>query len=274
MKTAYGYARASTGKQNLTFDAQQQAIERYYKQKLEPEGYAWGGIFEDRATSGARPFTEREQGLRLFVAAQPGDAIIWAKMDRAFRSVRDGANTLHLLKNKGISIHSIDINLDTSTALGEFVCHLLMLLGELERSWVSSRTREVMEARRKSGQPMHRSTPAGWRIVGQGKTRALDVDHLERALINRLYDQFVAGKGIEYIVTETYHQKKRRACGDAYNVDFLLYAFHSKVLGYPVTYTRNFHKQVIRGTGRGRKAVLRRLSEFRTRADLRQASSA
>lgn len=272
MKQAYGYCRASTGKQTLTFDAQQQAIERYYKQKLEPEGYAWGGFFEDRATSGAKPFTEREQGLRLFVTAQPGDAIVWMKMDRAFRSVRDGANTLHLLKTKGISIHSIDINLDTSTALGEFVCHLLMLLGELERSWVSTRTREALEARRRSGKPISRSTPAGWKPVGTGKNRALDVDYVERALIDRAYDQFVAGTAIEYIATHAHFAKYRRACGDGYGVDFLLYAFHSKVLGYPVHYTRNRHKELVKGSGKGRKAVLKRLLDYRSRADLQSVS--
>ena len=264
MKKAYGYCRASTGKQTLTFDAQRQQIERYYKQKLEGEGYQWGGFFEDKATSGGKPFTEREQGLRLFVAAQGGDAIIWTKMDRAFRSVRDGANTLHLLKSKGISIHSIDINLDTSTALGEFVCHLLMLLGELERSWVSTRTKEALDARRRNGQPAGAVTPAGWRALGKGKDRTMEVDPKERRLMDWVHREFVGGRPIEYIATVLFHKGFKRKSGDRYGVDFLLYALHSRALGYPALYYRDKHRETMKAMGRmrGRDAVLNRIREY------------
>jgi DNA invertase Pin-like site-specific DNA recombinase len=271
LKKAYGYCRASTGKQTLTFEAQRQQIERYYKQKLEGEGYEWGGFFEDKATSGGKPFTEREQGLRLFVAAQPGDAIIWTKMDRAFRSVRDGANTLHLLKQKGISIHSIDINLDTSTALGEFVCHLLMLLGELERSWVSTRTKEAFDARRRNGQPAGSVTPAGWRALGKGKDRTMEVDPKERKLMDRVYADYVGGQPIELIATILYNQGHKRVSGDRYGPDFLLYALHARALGYPALYYRDKHRETMKSMGRmrGREAVLARLRMFEARNEAR-----
>jgi DNA invertase Pin-like site-specific DNA recombinase len=268
MKKAYGYCRASTGKQTLTFEAQKQQIERYYEHKLKPEGYEWGGFFEDKATSGGKPFTEREQGVRLFVAAQPGDAIVWSKMDRAFRSVRDGANTLHLLKTKGISIHSIDINLDTSTALGEFVCHLLMLLGELERSWVSTRTREALEARRNNGQPAGRATPAGWRPLGKGKTQTMDKDMKERAIIDKAYREFMSGRPIEDIACELQFKDTRRVSGYGYSVNFLLYALHAKALGYPKRYYRDKHREIIKKMAgrKGPEGVRIRIREFEERA--------
>jgi DNA invertase Pin-like site-specific DNA recombinase len=267
MTTAYGYCRASTGKQSLTFDAQKQQIERYYEHKLKAEGYAWGGFFEDKATSGAKPFTEREEGLKLWVTAQPGDAIVWAKMDRAFRSVRDGANTLHLLKQKGVSIHSIDINLDTGTALGEFVCHLLMLLGELERSWVSTRTKEAYAARRQNGQPVGKSSPAGYRILGTGKAKVLDEDPKERALMDTIHAEYVAGKAVEVIASELANRGVKRLCGDDYGVGFLLYALHSRALGYPIDYYFGKHKAFLKAikAKRGRQAVLDRLRMFEAR---------
>lgn len=268
MRKAYGYCRASTGKQSLTFDAQRQAIERYYKNRLEGEGFEWGGFFEDKATSGGKPFTEREQGLRLWVTAQPGDAIIWSKMDRAFRSVRDGANTLHLLKQKGIAIHSIDINLDTSTALGEFVCHLLMLLGELERSWVSSRTKEAFEARRKSGKPANRSAPAGWKSMGKGKSRVFDIDVTERDMMEEIYKDFIDGVAIEMMAHTLACHKARRHCGGTYGVDWLLYALHARALGYPAQYTRGAHNRLVKSLGRrrGRIAVIERLRALEDKA--------
>lgn len=270
MKKAYGYCRASTGKQDLTFDVQREKIETYYRDRLQKEGYEWGGCFEDKATSGGKPFTEREQGRRLWVIAQPGDAIIWYKMDRAFRSVRDGANTLELLKQKRINVHSIDIGLDTSSALGDFVCKLLMLLGELERSWISSRTKDAFEAKRAKGQPINDAVPAGWKAYGKKKTRHLVEDPDERALIDTIYARWKAGEAIEKISNEFYHAKANRYNGHNYTIDFLLYSLHARALGYPVWYGRARHKQYLnwmRDMGHNRRkhgAVAARLEQLST----------
>jgi DNA invertase Pin-like site-specific DNA recombinase len=268
MKKAYGYCRASTGKQDLTFEVQRRAIEKHYEAKLQDQGFAWGGFYEDKATSGGTPFTERERGRELWVVAQPGDAIIWSKMDRAFRSVRDGANTLHLLKQKGISVHSLDIGLDTSSALGDFVCKLLMLLGELERSWVSTRTKEAMAAKRALGQPISSSVPAGYRAYGTKKTRHLVADSLERALMDSIYSQWVTGKSIEDISNDLFFKNTRRHGGKQYDRDWLLYALHARALGYPKAYDRMTHRRYIKSLGdagqltRGRTALLERLAKL------------
>jgi hypothetical protein len=241
MKKAYGYCRASTGKQELTFDVQRAAIERYYDSRLKPEGYEWGGFFEDKATSGGKPFTEREQGMRLWVTAQPDDAIIWYKMDRAFRSVRDGANCLDMLRAKRIAVHSIDIGLDTGTALGDFVCKLLMLLGELERSWVSTRTRDAMEIKRQQGLPINGAAPAGWKAWGTKKTRHLVADEDEKKLLESIYTEWMAGGNIEGISNRLHFTSVKRYGGQEYGVQWLLYAMHARALGYPKWYDRMKH---------------------------------
>ena len=151
MPTAYGYCRASTGRQDLTFDSQRAAIDRYFRDKLEPAGYAWGGFFEDKAVSGAKPFTERPEGRKLWVTCQPGDAIVWHRMDRAFRSVKDGSQVLAQFRERGVAIHSLDIGLDTSTPMGEFIAHMLVSLAALERAWISSRTKEALAALKARG---------------------------------------------------------------------------------------------------------------------------
>jgi len=277
MPIAYGYCRASTGKQVLTFEVQRSQIERYYEHRLKPEGYEGGGFFEDKSTSGAMPFTEREQGLRLWVTAQPGDAIVWSKMDRAFRSVRDGANTLHMLKTKGIGIHSIDINLDTDTALGGFVCHLLMLLGELERSWVSTRTREAKAARRERGEFVNCGAPAGWKRAGK-KVNILAPDMTERTVIDSCYSRFLSGVAIDELAFDLFHRKKQiRASGARFHIDFLNYALHSKALGYPVEYHHVTHNELMKSpemkTGKGRVAIIARLRILEEKARVRLQQS-
>ena len=79
---AYGYGRASTGKQELTEEIQRRAVEEYYRTHLKPQGVEWGGWHYDAATSGDKAFTEREHGLSLWVMAQRGDYIVASKSDR------------------------------------------------------------------------------------------------------------------------------------------------------------------------------------------------
>lgn len=272
MKTAYGYCRASTGKQDLTFEVQRASIKKHYDAVLKDQGFEWGGFYEDKATSGAKPFAEREKGRELWVVAQPGDAIVWHKMDRAFRSVRDGANTLHLLAQKKIAVHSLDIGLDTSTALGDFVFKLLILLGELERSWVSTRTREALEAKRMQGLPINNSVPAGYKACGTKKHRYIVADPAERLLLDWAHQQYLSGVSIEDISNKLYLTGKKRHSTGHYHTNFLFYALHARALGFPQSYDRTTHKRLLRSLAdagklrKGRRAILERLSEMAARA--------
>ena len=238
MPVAYGYARASTGKQSITFDVQKAAIERYFREKLEPAGFTWGGMFEDKATSGTKPFTERTNGLKLWTATQSGDCIVWMKMDRAFRSVVDGANMLQMFRTKGVSLHSMDIGLDTSTPLGEFVMHLLILLAQLERSWISNRTKEAFAAKRARGENLNqRCVPAGWKRVGHKAGAELIRDEKERRLIETCWDYWLKCQNNERVSSRLAWKNVRRHGGSGYCPQWLLYAYFSRARGYPVEFT-------------------------------------
>ena len=163
MPTVYGYMRASTSGQQYTYEAQEKAIRDYYEAILKPKGFVMGEIFQDKATSGTTKFAEREGGRSVYHLAKTGDCIVWSKLDRAFRNIRDGAATIHELQEKGVSIHSLDIALDTSTPLGGFVLHLLVLLASLERSWISERTKVALKTRK--GQRNRCRPPYGWKAI-------------------------------------------------------------------------------------------------------------
>lgn len=264
MLTAYGYCRASTAGQSLTFDAQRAAITRHFKEKLEPEGWTFGGFFEDKATSGAKPLTERDQGRALWVSVQPGDCVIWSKLDRAFRSVRDGANTLQLFKEKGVAIHSLDLALDTSTALGSFVMHLLVLLAELEREWIRGRTRDALMARAEKGLPITVNIPPGWKKVKagphpvrQGKwVYRYEVDHKERELLEEIAARREAGESYEKISNDLFFKginrhnapskrklDRKRGQAGLYSPWFLTLAMKCRERGYPLLTRKKLDSQ-------------------------------
>ena len=231
MPKAFGYCRASTAGQHYTFESQRKAIESYYERQLKAQGYEFGGWFEDRATSGAKPLAEREAGRLLWQALQHGDCVIWSKLDRAFRNVIDGANTLKEFASKGVSVHSLDIQLDTSSALGRFVLHLLVLLGELERDWISSRTREALAIRQAKGLPHGGRPPAGWKKLENGSWVP---DEAERLLIEWAIEQNgTAGVTWDLLVARLKGRGIRRANGDGYHQPWFHYAVKARQAGYP-----------------------------------------
>jgi putative DNA-invertase from lambdoid prophage Rac len=231
MAAVYGYIRASTAGQQYTVESQRKAILAHYESKLKPDGHRLAGIFEDKATSGNKPLTEREGGRALWVSVQPGDIVIWSKLDRAFRNVVDGATTLQLFAAKGISIHSLDLALDTGTALGKFVMHLLVLLGELERDWIKTRTKEALAIRQEKGLPHGGRPPAGWKKRDDGWWVHDDV---ERKLIEWMIDQHDNRKvSWDRIVATLKRNDIRRANGDRYHQPWIHYALKARAAGYP-----------------------------------------
>lgn len=224
----YGYTRASTAGQQLTHEAQEKAILKAYEGYKET--HEWGGLFQDKATSGAKPFTEREQGLRLWVVVQPGDVVCWSKMDRAFRSVYDASQILQMFNAKQVSLLSLDIALDTGTALGKFVMHLLASVAELEREWIKTRTKDALAVRQEKGLPHGGRPPAGWM---KSRLGSWIPDKNERLLIDWAINQNAAGMSWAAIAAYLKKKKIKRANGDGYHQPWFHYAVKAKAAGYP-----------------------------------------
>lgn len=204
------YGRHSTKKQGVTRDVQEKQLHAYWQAVLEPEGVEWGGFFYDKATSGGTPLTERPEGRSLWALAQPGDHVGWSKLDRAFRSVRDGAHQMHLFKQRGVHTHSIDLRIDTSTPMGQFVLHVLIAFAELEHQYASIRTKEVVAQLRAAGHPKFHDC-IGWRAVRDGHGGWVTTpDQQERDVVKHIYEQYRLGYSQEEISADLMRRGIRR----------------------------------------------------------------
>jgi DNA invertase Pin-like site-specific DNA recombinase len=193
MPFVFGYGRHSTNKQAITEDVQREAVYRYFQNELEPRGdMFWGGWLYDGAESAVQPLTERPKGRELFVIAQPGDHIVWYKMDRAFRSVIDGSKTLQLFKGKGIHVHSLDLRVDTSTPLGKFFRTVLLAVAELELDQLKSRTAEALAELKAQGRPYNSLVPIGYKRIaktlGRKGTGRIDPCPVERQIVRDIHE--------------------------------------------------------------------------------------
>jgi putative DNA-invertase from lambdoid prophage Rac len=72
------------------------------------KGWSIAEIFMETGVSGSVPLADRPEGKRLWAVVQPGDVIIAAHLDRAFRDAELALETVELLKNRDIGFHVVD----------------------------------------------------------------------------------------------------------------------------------------------------------------------
>lgn len=231
MATVYAYGRHSTAQQGLTEEAQRQKVESYIRSQL--SGHAYGGWIYDTAISGSKPLFERPQGRNLWALAQPGDHLVWARLDRAFRSVVDGASTLAMLAHKGVFVHSLDLGLDTSTAIGRCVCSVMLAFAELEREYASERTAAALRAKRDAHKPYNRTAPIGWIKMGKKKFSYYTYDPHERAVAARILELRSKGHSYDTIVDILNDDNVRRSSGHKWNRNSVRLAGLAAQAGFP-----------------------------------------
>lgn len=148
--TTHCYVRASLNKQQDSPETQKHTINAYLEaQKLEfPLWYV------DVATTSKIMLPARESGREMMRRLKRGDHIVIAKLDRAFRSLRDCVTVLDEIKRLGVSLHVCDLfggAIDLSAPIGMFLIQMLAVFAELERKFIGERTRDGMRAARRRG---------------------------------------------------------------------------------------------------------------------------
>jgi len=255
----YGYARVSTGKQELSIPAQVARIEQHFKVMQEQDdNLEWGGVIEEQGVSAyKKSLTEREGGRLLYLTAQPGDVVVWTKMDRAFRSVTDGAKTLQLFRAKDVRVVSLDLNIDFSSAIGDFTFKLFCLLGELGSGLTAERTRDSMRHSQITGIIRgERGTPAGYapqptgKMNGKGKPEYVAMpDHSARGVIREIFKEYTSGTSLRQIGRRLEAQGAKRSGKFRYgfgangDTEWLAYAMHCMFLEWPVCWFPKAYRQ-------------------------------
>ena len=134
-----GYARVSTDEQNL--DLQRSALEAAGCER----------VFEDRGISGAE---SSRPGLAA--ALGPGDVLAVWKLDRLGRSLGQLIVMIDGIGKAGAGFQSLSEAIDTTTAGGRLIFHVMGALAEFERSLIGERTKAGMQAAKRRGKPIGR----------------------------------------------------------------------------------------------------------------------
>jgi DNA invertase Pin-like site-specific DNA recombinase len=122
-----GYARVSTGLQNLNL--QEDQLNQYGCEK----------IFSDHI-SGSK---SKRPGLdKAIEFARAGDTIVVWRLDRLGRNMEDLITLVNELNNRGVSFHSLEenITMDKSSSTGQLLFFLFAAFAEFERNLILERS--------------------------------------------------------------------------------------------------------------------------------------
>jgi DNA invertase Pin-like site-specific DNA recombinase len=158
-----GYARTSTIDQKAGLAAQRRDLKAVGCTK----------IFSEQLSS---VVTKRPELDRALDYVREGDTLIVTKLDRLARSVADLVRITVALKEKGVRLRILAINLDTGTPTGKLMLNLLGSIAEFERELMLERQREGIAKAKADGKYKGRAPTARRksadviRLKAEGKT--------------------------------------------------------------------------------------------------------
>ncbi|HGO1662859.1 TPA: recombinase family protein [Staphylococcus aureus] len=122
-----GYARVSTGLQNLNL--QEDQLNQYGCEK----------IFSDHISGSKSKCPGLDKAIEF---ARAGDTIVVWRLDRLGRNMEDLITLVNELNNRGVSFHSLEenITMDKSSSTGQLLFHLFAAFAEFERNLILERS--------------------------------------------------------------------------------------------------------------------------------------
>ena len=138
-----GYARISTDTQVL--DQQIDALIKY--------GVDERNIYKEQISTRVKHRIELEKALKFL---KKNDTFVVCKLDRLGRSVQHLIHMMDYFMKHKINFISLTEKIDTSTAVGKMIFHMISSFAEFERDIISERTKEALLAARKRGKSLGR----------------------------------------------------------------------------------------------------------------------
>ena len=149
-----GYARVSMADQN----------NRRQVDDLLKAGVDARDIYTDNASGKT---SDRPGWQACLRDLQPGDVLVFASIDRLGRDMGDLVLLARDLRERGIGMKALNMDIDTTTPNGELVYHILAGLAQWERRLIVERTKSGLMAAKARGK------------VGGAKPKASDAQVLD-----------------------------------------------------------------------------------------------
>jgi len=160
---AVAYVRVSTGKQDLSLDAQEERIRLY----CQTYGLELVEVIRERAVTGKLKLNKRPEGKRIAELTAAGVChIVALKLDRLFRNAVDALNHVEQWEQAGISLHLVDMggqSVNTGSSMGKMLITMLAGFAEFERNMIAERTTAALSYKKAHGEAYNHA-PYGYDV--------------------------------------------------------------------------------------------------------------
>ncbi len=176
------YIRVSTQDQaqhGFSLDAQQDSLQNYAKAL----GYEIFKIYRDEGKSAKD--LNRPEMMKLLSDAENRkfNAIFIYKLDRFSRSLKDLILTIDKLKEWNIDFISLQDKIETTSASGKLMFHIISAFAEFERNIIGDRTTFGMARKAKEGGFITKA-PKGYKLVNKQLIKDIEQEKQIKEIFN------------------------------------------------------------------------------------------
>ena len=196
----YAYLRVSTDQQDV--DNQRHGIYSYCNTR----NLTQINFVED-TVSGRKKWRERKIGELLTATMQPGDTLVVSEISRMARSTLQVLEILEIATDKCVAVHVVKQDMifaETPDMTSTIMATVLGLAAQIEREFVSQRTKEALAARKQAGMTLGRPR-------GPAARHKLDDREMEiRGLLDKRVNKRAIAKIVDCAPSTLYDWLKRK----------------------------------------------------------------
>lgn len=167
---AVAYIRVSKDEQQLSPDAQREAITRY----AAIAGISVASWHEDLGVCSVDPIDKRPALVTALTALSPGDVLLVAKRDRLARDVVLAALIGRAVEARGAAVVSAMGEGNGATPADEFMRTVIDGAAQYERALIRARTKAALGVLRARGHKTGGAPPYGYTVGPDGRTLVPD----------------------------------------------------------------------------------------------------
>jgi len=177
------YIRVSSEEQvkfGYSLDAQEDALTEFCRQ----HDHVILGTYKDEGISGRKPYNKRPAMVQLLedLPRVKPDMILFTKLDRWFRNIRDYYKVQDILEKHKVYWKAINEEYDTSTASGRLYVNIKLSIAQDEADRTSERIKDVQSQLVSQGKVLGGSVPFGYRIENKHVVFSDDIHIVKDAI--------------------------------------------------------------------------------------------
>ena len=185
------YIRVSTEDQaqhGFSLAGQEEALKNY----CTALGYEIYNVYRDEGKS-AKDIKHRPEMQKLLSDAENKlfSAIFIYKLDRFSRSLKDLVLMVDKLKEWNVDFISLQDRIETASASGKLMFHIISAFAEFERNVIGERTTFGMDRKSREGGAVTKP-PFGYDM----RDKKLEIDPLQGPKVSEMYTLFLGGKSL------------------------------------------------------------------------------